>query len=51
MQELGYETFFLGAHDRGARVADRMCLDHPEAVRKVCVMDIVPTLTMYRETN
>lgn len=51
MQELGYETFFLGAHDRGARVAHRMCLDHPEAVRKVCVMDIVPTLTMYRETN
>jgi haloacetate dehalogenase len=51
MQELGYETFFLGAHDRGARVAHRMCLDHPKAVRKVCVMDIVPTLTMYRETN
>ena len=28
-----------------------MCLDHPEVVRKVCVMDIVPTLTMYRETS
>jgi haloacetate dehalogenase len=28
-----------------------MCLDHPDTVRKVCVMDIVPTLTMYRETN
>lgn len=51
MKELGYESFFLGAHDRGARVAHRMCLDHPGAVRKVCVMDIVPTLTMYRETN
>jgi len=51
MRQLGYDTFFLGAHDSGARVAHRMCLDHPEAVRKVCVMDIVPTLIMYRETN
>ena len=51
MRQFGYDTFFLGAHDRGARVAHRMCLDHPDAVRKVCLMDIVPTLTMYRETN
>jgi pimeloyl-ACP methyl ester carboxylesterase len=50
-RQLGYNTFFVGAHDRGARVAHRMCLDHPEAVRKVCVMDIIPTLIMYRETN
>jgi pimeloyl-ACP methyl ester carboxylesterase len=32
MRQLGYDSFFLGAHDRGARVAHRMCLDHPEAV-------------------
>jgi haloacetate dehalogenase len=51
MRQLGYDRFFLGAHDRGARVAHRMCLDHPQSVRKVCLMDIVPTLTMYRETN
>lgn len=51
MRQFGYDTFFLGAHDRGARVAHRMCLDHPDAVRKVCLMDIVPTLAMYRETN
>jgi haloacetate dehalogenase len=51
MKQLGYDTFFLGAHDRGARVAHRMCLDHPDAVRKVCLMDIAPTLTMYSETN
>jgi predicted DNA-binding protein with PD1-like motif len=51
MGQLGYGTFFLGAHDRGARVAHRMCLDHPDAVRKVCVMDIVPTLTMYRDSR
>ena len=51
MRQLEYDSYFLGAHDRGARVADRMCLDHPEAVRKVCLMDIVPTLIAYRETN
>jgi haloacetate dehalogenase len=51
MRQLGYDSFFLGAHDRGARVAHRMCLDHPEAVRKVCLMDILPTLFMYRHTN
>jgi haloacetate dehalogenase len=51
MRQLGYNSFFLGAHDRGARVAHRMCLDHPDAVRKVCLLDIAPTLTMYRETN
>ncbi len=51
MRQFGYDSFFVGAHDRGARVAHRMCLDHPDAVRKVLLMDIVPTLTMYRETN
>ena len=51
MKQLGYDAFFVGAHDRGARVSHRMCLDHPDAVRKVLLMDIVPTLTMYRETN
>jgi haloacetate dehalogenase len=51
MRQLGYDRFFVGAHDRGARVAHRMCLDHPEAVRRACLMDIVPTLFAYRETN
>jgi haloacetate dehalogenase len=51
MRQLGYDSFFVAAHDRGARVAHRMCLDRPEAVRKVCLMDILPTLFMYRETN
>src|SRR5690606_25949302 len=34
MAELGFETFFVTGHDRGARVAHRMALDHPERVRK-----------------
>ena len=51
MRHLGFDTFFLAGHDRGGRVAHRLCLDHPGAVRKACVLDIAPTLTMYRDTN
>jgi haloacetate dehalogenase len=51
MRHYGHERFLVGAHDRGARVAHRLCLDHPESVEKACLMDIAPTLTMYREAN
>ena len=51
MRHLGHETFFVASHDRGARTTHRMCLDHPQAVRKVCFMEIVPTLQMYRDTS
>ena len=44
MRELGFARFSVVAHDRGARVAHRLALDHPEAVERLCVMDIVPTL-------
>ena len=44
MQGLGFPRFDVVAHDRGARVAHRMALDAPEAVERLCVMDIVPTL-------
>jgi haloacetate dehalogenase len=51
MRHLGYERFAVASHDRGARVAHRLCLDHSEAVSRVCFMDIVPTLRMYRDTS
>jgi haloacetate dehalogenase len=51
MRHYGHERFLVLAHDRGARVAHRLCLDHPESVEKVCLLDIAPTLTMYQETN
>lgn len=51
MRHYGHERFLVAAHDRGARVAHRLCLDHPERVEKACLMDIAPTLTMYRGTN
>ena len=44
MQGLGFDRFQLVAHDRGARVAHRLALDAPQAVARLCVMDIVPTL-------
>jgi haloacetate dehalogenase len=51
MRHFGYERFLVAAHDRGARAAHRLCLDHPDSVIKVCLMDIVPTLAMYQDTN
>ena len=43
MARLGFESFFVAGHDRGARVAHRMALDHPERVLKLASLDIVPT--------
>jgi haloacetate dehalogenase len=43
MARLGFETFLVAGHDRGARVAYRMALDHPERVQKFATLDIVPT--------
>jgi haloacetate dehalogenase len=40
---LGVGTFHLVGHDRGARVAHRLALDHASKVASLCVMDIVPT--------
>jgi haloacetate dehalogenase len=44
MRGLGHERFSVVGHDRGARVAHRMALDSPDAVQKLCLLDIVPTL-------
>ncbi len=43
MGELGHTTFALAGHDRGGRVGYRMALDHPAAVSRLAVLDIVPT--------
>ena len=47
MEALGYRRFALAGHDRGARVAHRLCLDHPQRASSACVMDITPTYQMY----
>lgn len=51
MQTLGFERFAVVGHDRGARVAHRMALDHPEAVARLAVIDVAPTATMYARTD
>ncbi|WP_137895934.1 alpha/beta hydrolase [Ramlibacter sp. 2FC] len=51
MRELGFEQFDVLAHDRGARVAHRLALDHAEAVRRLVLLDIAPTLAMYEQTT
>jgi haloacetate dehalogenase len=47
MSELGHERFALVGHDRGARVARRLALDHPDAVTRLALLDIVPTAAIY----
>jgi haloacetate dehalogenase len=51
MAQLGHRRFFVCAHDRGARVAHRLALDHPELVRRMMLLDIAPTLAMYENTS
>ena len=51
MTMLGHDTFFIGAHDRGARVAHRLGIDHPDKVRAMVLLDIAPTREMYDSTS
>ena len=51
MQQLGFEQFFVAGHDRGARCAYRLALDHPERVRRVAVLDILPTGEHFRRAD
>ncbi|MFN7087445.1 MAG: alpha/beta fold hydrolase [Burkholderiales bacterium] len=43
MAHLGFGRFFVAGHDRGARTAFRMALDHPGKVLKFASFDILPT--------
>lgn len=51
MQSLGHARFDVLAHDRGARVAHRLAVDHADAVRRLVLLDIAPTLAMYEQTT
>jgi len=51
MHHYGFERFGVLAHDRGARVAHRLALDHPERVERLMLLDIAPTLAMYENTT
>jgi haloacetate dehalogenase len=51
MRALGHERFHVVGHDRGGRVAHRLARDHGKRVRTLTVLDISPTLKMYRNTT
>jgi haloacetate dehalogenase len=51
MRSLGFDRFDVLAHDRGARVAHRLALDHEGAVGRLVLLDIAPTLAMYEQTG
>ncbi|MET0864151.1 MAG: alpha/beta hydrolase [Nakamurella sp.] len=51
MGSLGFDRFDVLAHDRGARVAHRLAMDHPAAVHRLAMLDIAPTLAMYEQTS
>jgi len=51
MEALGFSRFMLAGHDRGGRVAHRLCLDHPERVCRAAVLDIVPTRTLFESVD
>lgn len=51
MEGLGAKEYFVTSHDRGARVAHRMALDHPDRVSKMMLLDILPTLWIYENID
>jgi haloacetate dehalogenase len=51
MAALGFDRFAVVGHDRGARCAYRMALDHPAAVSHLAVLDIVPTGDAYARAD
>lgn len=52
MNELGFsDSFYVCAHDRGARIAHKLCVDYPTRVKKAILLDICPTLAMFTKTD
>jgi haloacetate dehalogenase len=51
MERLGYREFEVAGHDRGARTAHRMCLDHPTRVRKAALIDILPNYHIWTHAS
>ena len=51
MTQLGFDTFLLVGHDRGARVSHRLTKDHSDRVLKLATLDIIPTHKMFQIVN
>lgn len=51
VEELGYANASVVGHDRGARVAHRLGLDHPKVLDRLAVLDILPTRAVLRSMD
>ena len=51
MAALGFEKFQVVAHDRGARVAHRLAIDHLQAVQRLALLDIIPTIEHFERAD
>lgn len=51
MEHLGHKRYFVAGHDRGGRVAHRLCRDNLNSVAAATFLDIVPTDHMYENTD
>ncbi|GLZ48583.1 fluoroacetate dehalogenase [Actinomycetospora sp. NBRC 106375] len=51
MRALGHERFAVAGHDRGARCAYRLALDHPDHVTALAVLDVVPTAEAFARAD
>ena len=51
MRDLGHRTYAVVGHDRGARVAHRLVLDHPAEVTRVALLDIAPTRHVFGDVD
>jgi len=51
MEKPGHRQFFLAGHDKGARVSHRLALDYPGRVRKLALLDIVPTVEHFERAD
>ncbi len=51
MEKLGFRSFQVAGHDRGARTTHRMALDHPDRVERAAVVDILPNVHVWRNAS
>lgn len=47
MAALGHRRFAVVGHDRGARIGYRLTLDHPEAISRLAILDVLPTAAQW----
>jgi haloacetate dehalogenase len=51
MKRLGHERFSVVGHDRGGRIAYRMALDHLDAVKRLSVLNVIPTVEQFERMD